>query len=725
MAYFITERNTKRAEGKEHIYLTGHPSDIQLLKEMTEEIVRLHDGRVYMAEQMQRCADGAQWSDLFAADEWEDHLEVLQQMNLIVMVVTGRFLKEPHFALKEMIYAKEKHIPILPILMEKNLEEAFNNVCGAYHLINRNTVNYEVKVKEYFEEIFGDDDLTDIARGLSEQQIFSGQIFLSYRKKDRREALDLMKRIHNIECCRDLAIWFDDYLLPGENYNEEIAENLKASGLVILNVTPNLFEPNYIQRVEYPFALSEEKTVLPIVTAGRWTEQCGNHIGEDGEIIWSLKELSGIYPGLEKVFWIERWESFEEALVERLVGLGVRAKTYTPEKMYWLGEAYMRGYRVELDRERGIELMTQAAEAGLIKAMYRLAMYYKIGKGVPRDLDKARLWLERNIEKLREGMRNEAPGGVYSRALANSLASLSDICEGLNDVAGMQKALTDFGEILKCNERAGYIGGVNNRGSFYLRQGIAAQDAGNYELAENYYVKAEGFLRELYEQIGTAGTARNYTLLLKKRAEVAIYTWNTERNAEALLRGIALLENAVKLQKWLVEVGGETYDAENYIVFLRSLAYVYNRRAPLQVDVQAGAVDVNKARDILIELLMREDLSQNTRDEVEWEYAATTMAAGVVMEAVSVECAETLHREAYLAYSNLCKKQEKEEYYFGLAGACINLAVFNQNPPNLELLQQALRIYNMLYLNCPENQEYRAYLDATLKRVKAWPETLG
>ena len=42
---------------------------------------------------------------------------------------------------------------------------------------------------------------------------FDAYIFLSYRKKDRRYANELMRLIHNNPECRDIAIWFDEFFL--------------------------------------------------------------------------------------------------------------------------------------------------------------------------------------------------------------------------------------------------------------------------------------------------------------------------------------------------------------------------------------------------------------------------------------------------------------------------------------------------------------------------------
>lgn len=94
---------------------------------------------------------------------------------------------------------------------------------------------------------------------------FDAYIFLSYRKKDRKLAQELMRLIHQNESCRNLAIWYDEFLLPGEDFNTAIEKALKTSDLFTIMITPNLVvEPNHVTEIEYPLARSEGKRIIPI-----------------------------------------------------------------------------------------------------------------------------------------------------------------------------------------------------------------------------------------------------------------------------------------------------------------------------------------------------------------------------------------------------------------------------------------------------------------------------
>ena len=73
---------------------------------------------------------------------------------------------------------------------------------------------YAEKLKKFLESVLIGDALATQVRAA-----FDAYIFLSYRKKDRREAQALMRLIHESEFCRDIAIWYDEFLTPGEDFH--------------------------------------------------------------------------------------------------------------------------------------------------------------------------------------------------------------------------------------------------------------------------------------------------------------------------------------------------------------------------------------------------------------------------------------------------------------------------------------------------------------------------
>ncbi len=78
-----------------------------------------------------------------------------------------------------------------------------------------------------------------------------------------------MKLIHKNDFCRDIAIWYDEFLIPGESFNNAIRDALTKSPLFALNVTPSLLQyndegkPNYVMETEFPMAVRSGKIILP------------------------------------------------------------------------------------------------------------------------------------------------------------------------------------------------------------------------------------------------------------------------------------------------------------------------------------------------------------------------------------------------------------------------------------------------------------------------------
>ena len=181
------------------------------------------------------------------------------------MPVTTNLLCTANDALDvDFKFAMEHHIPVLPLMQEPGLEELFNKKCGELQFLDKNkidetAISYEEKLEKYLSSVLIGDELAEKIRAA-----FNAYVFLSYRKKDRKYAQELMRLIHKNDFCRDITIWYDEFLTPGENFNDSIKDALQKSGLFVLAVTPNLVnETNYIMTTEYPMAREEGKPILP------------------------------------------------------------------------------------------------------------------------------------------------------------------------------------------------------------------------------------------------------------------------------------------------------------------------------------------------------------------------------------------------------------------------------------------------------------------------------
>jgi hypothetical protein len=129
-----------------------------------------------------------------------------------------------------------------------------------------------------------------------------------------------------------VGIWYDEFLKPGENFNEQIDFFLQGSDLFVLAVTPSLLENgNYVERVEYPQALEYDKKILPIMLSPTATDELKSH----------YKGLSGVVDITD--------ENFDEKFNEAIGALPELLEEDILEHKYNVALAYLNGIGVELD----------------------------------------------------------------------------------------------------------------------------------------------------------------------------------------------------------------------------------------------------------------------------------------------------------------------------------------------------------------------------------------
>lgn len=387
-------------QGKPRVYFCCHPEDFSLWFEpLSKELLELWDCALWYAE-------GDPWGD---ADE-EDFADSLAQMQLFVIPISEAFLHEENYArVKEFPLAMERHIPVLPILVNSGLASDFNRICGNIQFLDRTSTDvteipYREKLKSFLSSVLVTEELTQKIRAA-----FDAYVFLSYRKKDRKYAQELMHLIHENEFCRDIAIWYDEFLTPGEDFNASIQEALQKSQLFALAVTPNLVnEKNYVMDIEYPMARQEGKEILAVEL--RPTDR-------------SL--LEQYYADIPRCVDSHDPASLSSSLAESLRDIAIRENDSSPEHLLFIGLAYLGGIDVEVDPARGVELITDAAEDGLPEAMDKLVSLYRTGDGVPLDQDKALLWQDRLVGVREDSFREKGVGG---EALLDSLRQLAELC---------------------------------------------------------------------------------------------------------------------------------------------------------------------------------------------------------------------------------------------------------------------------------------------------------
>lgn len=359
-------------------------------------------------------------------EQRKDIISRLSEIQLFVVPVTREFLDDRDLSLDfEIAYAKEHNIPILPlvwdtsIIIDYSLPENF----GELQFLNPEdpdltALPYSKKLESYLSSVLVGDELRKKV-----QAAFDAYIFLSYRKKDRQYAQELMKLIHKNDFCRDIAIWYDEFLTPGENFNKAISTALEESKLFALVVTPHIVEPgNYVIDHEYPMAETAQKPIVALES-----------------VATDRKALDKSFKNLPDCTDVHNQQKLSDALLKNLESVARAESRDNPEHNYLIGLAYLNGIDVETDHERAKALIEGAAESGLPEAMLKLAEMYKTGKGVKQNHRKTIHWLEKAVACFEETAKSNDPNDI--RKFANTLFYLSAEYMAVGDHKGSDEAL--------------------------------------------------------------------------------------------------------------------------------------------------------------------------------------------------------------------------------------------------------------------------------------------
>ena len=554
-------------KGKPRVYFTCHPEDFAgTFETLSEDILR--------------CADCAVWYNDAPEDEGAVVPEQdLTQMQLFVMPVTTRLLFTPNAALsRDFPFAIKNTIPVLPILMEDDavILEAFNTRCGHLQALSRarrdlTEIPYEEKLKRYLQALLISDETAQKVR-----DAFDAYIFLSYRRDDRAKAQELMRLIHKDSSCESVAIWYDEFLRPGENFDQSIQRMLEDGDVFTLLVTHNMVkEDNYVLREEYPKAKELEKPVLAVNADETPAEAVEGAFGDALACVGMEEE--------EKLH-----KELREKLQEKLSRAARETEGTPPEHKYLMGLAYLGGIDVEVDHERAVRLIQSAAEADLPEAMERLVTMYRNGEAVERDYQAAIQWQERLVdvrraayqetqgedelwdvlealnylgEYLREQALLEAAGEAYAEMVC--LAEASEYKSQGKIALGLFWGHTDFGRIQSkfgkletaheefqkalgiAEPLANETGAVQARRALsvsYNALGDVESALGHPDRARDYYAKSLELSEALAEETGTVEARRDLSISYDNMGDVESALGHPDRAREYYVKGLELRE---------------------------------------------------------------------------------------------------------------------------------------------------------------------------------------
>lgn len=421
--YFTREKSSP--QGKPRVYYTAHPNDFKkYFDEICREILKRENCAVFYLEPEVEIVENE-------AYEFD-----LQQMKIMVIPVTGKLLTTKNRTLDfDMPFAIENNIPILPLMLEDGLDTLFSKKIGDLQYLQKNNsdptvLSFDAKLTKFLDSVIVGDELAKKVRAA-----FDAYIFLSYRKKDRYLAQKLMKIIHENPFCRDIAIWYDEFLMPGEDFKDEIKDALEKSEFLTLTVTPNLInENNYVLHTEYPLAKKMGKKILPV-----------EMLATDSKILFDL------YKGIPEIVGNEDHEKLKECLISLLSNIATRENDNDSQHIFLMGLAYLNGIDVEIDHKRALELILASAKAGCEDAIMKLVAMYNHGDGIKHDGQKAIEWQKKLVAN-RKKLDEEEPTEEHAIKYIQACIELSELCCEYSDLHFLQNGEFYLDIIYECRK---------------------------------------------------------------------------------------------------------------------------------------------------------------------------------------------------------------------------------------------------------------------------------
>jgi len=706
-------RGMTTSQGKPRVYFSAHPKDqVRYFQEISDSILA--------------CVNCAVWYTEGEIANQESHWENLKQMQLFVIPVTRELLTQPNFAMDaEIPFAMENHIPVLPLMQERGLDALYQEKFGDLQYLDENNgdvtaIRYEDKLANYLTSILIGEEMAEKIRAA-----FDAYVFLSYRKKDRRYAQELMRLIHKNDFCRDIAIWYDEFLVPGEDFNDAIREALEKCDLFVLAVTPNLVnESNYIMTTEYPMAVQAGKPVLP------------------AELIPTDKEqLAEKFQGIPDSTNAYDRQALAEVLAEMAKSLALQECEDSPEHNFFIGLAYLAGLDVEVDHRRGAELITSAAEAGVEEAIEMLIAMFRTGYGVERSREQGLFWQEKKIGLRQEQYQNEQTVENLDR-LFWEFCRCGDYYREEAKLSCAEKKYLVAENCLEASELATDPVIMRDRSAISHRLGDIFYQEGKLAEAKAFMKKGLAITEELAKEISTEDAEQDLSASYLKlgdiccgegdlQAAVAYYekclairkahgteTGTVEKRRDlmitynrlgAVTQSLGALDVARKYYEECLTIGDVLAKEAGTIRSKRDLSICYNRLADIaqvEGDASAAITYSKKYVDACEEIVRSTDTVEARRDI----YVSYQKYGDVLYAVGARDDAKAYYEKGHQICQSLWNEITSLEIYSDLAVSYYRLGLVAPILQRRKYRKQAIAMGEELCRKCPDVALYREYL---------------
>ena len=489
------------------------------------------------------------YSNSPAVPKTDDLQHELLESKVVVLAVTDAFLSlmEQGKRPEAFSFASDNGIPVLPVAADSGLLSRFNAAAGAVHVIAATDPEYRIKLKAQLDNFL----VTQELYARITRDAFSANLFLSYRKKDLKEARVFMQRFHAIPGFETIAVWYDNYLTAGRIFDNEIKESIEKSDAFVLLVTDNLMEPdNYVLTTEYPYARNETHKKILAVEA----------VSTDRDA------FDACYPAVDAYADLDGQEvMFRSALPEDSFSAGT-----VSEKCFLLGMAYLKAILVERNADIAIRFLSEAAagpDLYALQASEQLAVVFEFGTVKPVDYDTALLWRERYLELCVELYGED---GLQTAAAYNNLGLVYEKLGRIEDAVAALRSDLSISLAVLGREHPETAVTYNNLGELLRKKGDLENAAGMAEealkirmltLGENDPAVASSYnnLSAIYIQDGRLEQAlvlarKAVEVLERTRGDKSTETAITYGNAASVLDELERYEEALPYAKKCVSI---------------------------------------------------------------------------------------------------------------------------------------------------------------------------
>jgi len=569
MLKYITRKNIDPS-GLPRVYFSCHPADLEeCLKVVAEDVLNAANcaiwyeashGEVYTEKASPEQASLEQTSPEQA---FMDIDLTLGTMQLVVLAVTHRFLMEENYARDIVLaYANQHNIPVLPIITEEgdSIWLEFNKLSGGIQMLYRldtdsTAIPYEEKLERYLKSVLIDDSLAAIIR-----DAFDAYVFLSYRKKDRKYANELMSRIHENKKYRDIAIWFDEYLVPGEDFTKGIQKVLAKSSIVAMAVTPSLLEPNnYVMEHEYKDARAAGKEIVPVEMVATNRDDMNSNY----EALPSI-QLFGSNEDEKK--------AFHDRFLAALKKVAITPKEGSAEHDFYIGLAYLAGIDVEVNRDRAVAMIKESSDNDCIAATQKLVYMYRNGEGVKCNPEKELEYQYTLVRQRRAAYLEHPDISLHLGTTTKYFKSLIELSDMLRERRRIDKSIEAAGKALSLYdelfEEVGAREAGRDKAIVCNRLGGIYREMKKLDEAREYYISALEIYESMMDEITTRRARRDVSISYEKLGNIEKARGSYEQAKASYLK-------SADIRKALVRENPSASSRRDYSSILTKLGSVY------------------------------------------------------------------------------------------------------------------------------------------------------